>query len=149
MMINKAAGLFAALAALSCFTGCGDDAASAKRPAGPVAAATVSVEPAQQRSVPVRLQAIGNVEAYATVSLKARVDGQIVAVNFTEGKEVRKGEILFRIDPRSFEAALRQAMKPSVGFPSPVGRPVFMMTSRAKRSAFSAATGRPSSPPQS
>ncbi len=88
--------------------GCGNDAASAKRPAGPVAA-VVSVEAAEQRSVPVRLQAIGNVEAYSTVSLKARVDGQIVAVNFTEGKEVRKDELLFRIDPRSFEAALRQA----------------------------------------
>ena len=111
MMINNAAGLFAALAALAalaCNTGCGNEAASAKRPSG-AAAAVVSVEPAEQRSVPVRLQAIGNVEAFSTVSLKARIDGQIVAVNFTEGKEVRKGEILFRIDPRSFEAALRQA----------------------------------------
>ena len=76
--------------------------------AGPAVVA-VSVEPAKQRTVPVILQAIGNVEAFSTVSIKARVDGQIVAVNFTEGKEVRKGEALFRIDARPFEASLRQA----------------------------------------
>jgi multidrug efflux system membrane fusion protein len=108
MVTHRTAAALAALAMLAGLPGCGNEAASAKRPAGPVAA-VVSVEPAEQRSVPVRLQAIGNVEAYSTVSLKARVDGQIVAVNFTEGKEIRKGEILFRIDPRSFEAALRQA----------------------------------------
>ncbi len=108
MVTHRTAGALAALAMLAALSGCGNDAASAKRPAGPVAA-VVSVEAAEQRSVPVRLQAIGNVEAYSTVSLKARVDGQIVAVNFTEGKEVRKDEVLFRIDPRSFEAALRQA----------------------------------------
>ena len=73
-------------------------------PAVPVTVASVSKE-----TVPVRLRAIGNVEAYATVALKARVDGQIVQVNFKEGAPVRKGDILFRIDPRPYEAALRQA----------------------------------------
>src|SRR5207344_1585887 len=43
------------------------------------------------------------------VALKARVDGQIVEVGFKEGEEVRKGQVLFKIDPRPFEAALRQA----------------------------------------
>jgi multidrug efflux system membrane fusion protein len=70
---------------------------------------TVTVAPALQESVPVRVQAIGNVEPYLTVAVKARVDGQIVAVNFREGEEVHKGDVLFRIDPRPFEAALRQA----------------------------------------
>lgn len=69
----------------------------------------VSVTPVMQRSVPMRLQAIGNVEAFSTVAVKARVDGQIVAVNFKEGQEIRKGEVLFRIDPRPFDAALKQA----------------------------------------
>ena len=73
-------------------------------PAVPVTVAVVS-----QETVPVRLQAIGNVEAYLTVAVKARVDGQIVAVNFREGQAVKKGEVLFRIDPRPYEAALRQA----------------------------------------
>jgi multidrug efflux system membrane fusion protein len=69
----------------------------------------VSVAPVLQETVPIRLQGIGNVEAYQTVSLKARVDGQIVTVNFREGDPVKKGEVLFRIDPRPYEAALRQA----------------------------------------
>ena len=64
---------------------------------------------AVQQTVPVRLQAIGNVEAYTSVAVKSRVDGQILEVHFREGQEVKKGEVLFRIDARPFEAALRQA----------------------------------------
>src|SRR5574341_1532984 len=73
-------------------------------PAVPVTVATV-----EQQTMPVRLSAIGNVEAFATVSVKARVDGQILEVNFREGQPVKKDEVLFRIDPRPFQAALRQA----------------------------------------
>lgn len=72
-------------------------------------AVPVSIAPVSKQSLPVRLQAIGNVEAFSTVAVKARVDGQIVEVKFKEGEPVRKGEALFRIDPRPFEAALRQA----------------------------------------
>ena len=79
-----------------------------KAPKGPPAV-PVSVAPVQQETVPIRLQAIGNVEAFQTVSVKARVDGQIVTVNFREGDPVKKAEVLFRIDPRPYEAALRQA----------------------------------------
>lgn len=69
----------------------------------------VMVAAALQETVPVRVQVIGNVEPYLTVAVKARVDGQINAVNFREGEQVRKGDVLFRIDPRPFEAAARQA----------------------------------------
>lgn len=69
----------------------------------------VSVATVKQQIVAVRIQAIGNVEAYSTVALKARVDGQIVAVDFKEGQEVRKGAVLFKIDARPFEATMRQA----------------------------------------
>jgi multidrug efflux system membrane fusion protein len=69
----------------------------------------VMVAAAGQQTLPVMVQAIGNVEAYTTVAVKARIDGQILAVNFQEGKEVRKGEVLFRIDPRPFESALKQS----------------------------------------
>jgi multidrug efflux system membrane fusion protein len=69
----------------------------------------VTVATVQQQSVPMALRAIGNVEPYSTVALKARVGGQILEVNFREGQSVKKGEVLFRIDPRPFEAALRQA----------------------------------------
>jgi multidrug efflux system membrane fusion protein len=72
-------------------------------------AVPVTIAPVLQETVPVRLRAIGNVEAFSTVALKARVDGQILEVNFKEGAPVKKGEVLFRIDPRPFEAALRQA----------------------------------------
>jgi membrane fusion protein, multidrug efflux system len=72
-------------------------------------AVSVTVAAAAQESVPIRVQAIGNVEPYLTVAVKARVDGQIVAVNFREGEELHKGDVLFRIDPRPYEAALRQA----------------------------------------
>src|SRR6185436_2150414 len=78
---------------------------AAKGPAG----VPVSVVAAVQQSAPVRLQAIGNVEPYASVAVKSRVDGQILEVQFREGQEVKKGQILFRIDPRHFEAAARQA----------------------------------------
>ena len=79
-----------------------------KAPKGPPAV-PVTVAAAAQQSVPIRVSAIGNVEAFQTVALKARVDGQIVTVNFREGQPVSKGEVLFRIDPRPYEAALRQA----------------------------------------
>ena len=72
-------------------------------------AVPVSVVRATQETVPVRLTAIGNVEAFLTVAIKARVDGQIVTVNFREGEAVTKGDVLFRIDPRPYQAALRQA----------------------------------------
>ena len=72
-------------------------------------AVPVSVALVMQQTVPVRLHAIGNVEPFASVAVKARVDGQIQEVNFREGQAVKKGEVLFRIDPRPFEAALRQA----------------------------------------
>jgi len=72
-------------------------------------AVPVSVAQVVTKDVPVRLHAIGNVEPYQTVALKARVDGQIVAVRFREGDEVRQGAVLFEIDRRPFEAQLRQA----------------------------------------
>jgi len=81
---------------------------SRKAPKGPPAV-PVTVAAVLQETVPIRLQAIGNVEAYQTVSVKARVDGQIVTVNFREGDPVKKNEVLFRVDPRPYAAALRQA----------------------------------------
>ena len=69
----------------------------------------VRVAVAVQKPVPVQLQAIGTVEAFATVSVKSRVDGQLVGVHFREGQDVKKGDLLFTIDPQPFQVALREA----------------------------------------
>jgi multidrug efflux system membrane fusion protein len=69
----------------------------------------VTVIAVAQETVPIRLQAIGNVEAFSTVAIKARVDGQIDRVTVRDGDPVKKGALLFRVDPRPYEAALRQA----------------------------------------
>ena len=69
----------------------------------------VKVAVAVRQAVPVQIQAVGTVEAYATVTIKSRVDGQLVGVHFREGQDVRKGDLLFTIDPRPYEAALKEA----------------------------------------
>ncbi|HLJ29531.1 MAG TPA: efflux RND transporter periplasmic adaptor subunit [Candidatus Angelobacter sp.] len=89
--------------------GCsGRDAVQAAKlqqaPAAPVRVSTVAT-----RSMPVQLQAIGNVEAISTVSIKPQISGELVRVHFKEGDFVKKGQLLFTIDRAPFEAALRQA----------------------------------------
>jgi len=69
----------------------------------------VTVSTATQKTVPVQLRAIGNVQAYSTVTIKSKVGGELVRVHFTEGQDVKKGDLLFMIDPRPYEAALKQA----------------------------------------
>jgi multidrug efflux system membrane fusion protein len=69
----------------------------------------VEVAPAVQKTVPVELRAIANVQAYSTVTVKSKVGGELIRVHFTEGEDVKKGDLLFMIDPRPFEAALNQA----------------------------------------
>lgn len=72
-------------------------------------AVPVTVASVVQRDIPVQLRAIGNVEPYSTVSVKSQVEGQLAQVHFAEGQRVKQGDLLFTIDPRPFEAALRQA----------------------------------------
>jgi len=102
------AGVAILCSAILVYFGARTSAQESRAPRGP-AAVPVTVVTVAQQDVPFRLQAIGNVEPFSTVALKARVDGQIVEVNFKEGQEVRQGSALFKIDPRPFEAALRQA----------------------------------------
>ncbi|MBF0607746.1 MAG: efflux RND transporter periplasmic adaptor subunit [Magnetococcales bacterium] len=78
-----------------------------KPPPPPVVSVTVAR--AVEKDVPVLLRAVGEVEAYATVAVKSVVGGQLQSVHFKEGQDVRKGDILFTIDPRPFETTLRQA----------------------------------------
>jgi multidrug efflux system membrane fusion protein len=69
----------------------------------------VTVATARVDDVPIYLSGIGTVQAYNTVSVKTRVDGEIVQVLFREGQEVKAGDPLVIIDPRPFEAQLQQA----------------------------------------
>jgi len=70
----------------------------------PVAVATVV-----QQDMPVYLTGLGSVTAFNTVSIKSRVDGQLIEVNFREGQQVNKGDLLVLIDPRPYEVQLAQA----------------------------------------
>jgi multidrug efflux system membrane fusion protein len=69
----------------------------------------VTVGTASRQDVPLEVRAIGHVEAYSTVALKARVGGEVKQVGFKEGQNVRKGDVLFQIDPRPYQAAFAQA----------------------------------------
>ena len=87
------------------FAGCGKpQAAAPAAPDVPVVVAKVA-----EKDVPVELRAIGNVEALASVSIKAQVTGPVMTVHFQEGQDVRKGDLLFEIDKRPFDVALKQA----------------------------------------
>jgi membrane fusion protein, multidrug efflux system len=70
----------------------------------------VTVTPVKRADFPVVLQSIGQVQAYNTVLVRARVDGQIVKIAFQEGQTVNRGDLLAQIDPRPFQAILDQAV---------------------------------------
>lgn len=74
-----------------------------------VVAVPVTVGTAGQKDVPVQITVIGTVEPSSTVGVKAQLGGNLMKVHFMEGQDVRKGDLLFTIDPRPFEAALRQS----------------------------------------
>ncbi|MDZ8023999.1 MAG: efflux RND transporter periplasmic adaptor subunit [Nostoc sp. DedQUE11] len=85
------------------------DAQSSGKQAGKKRAVPVVVATATQKTIPVQLSATGTVEPYSTVSVKSQVGGQLTGVYFQQGQNVKKGDLLFKIDSRSLEAALMQA----------------------------------------
>jgi len=68
----------------------------------------VAVAKAETRDMPVVLSGLGSVEAFNTVVVKSRIDGQLVEIAFKEGQEVKQGDLLAVIDPRPYEVALAQ-----------------------------------------
>ena len=69
----------------------------------------VTVATAASESVPVEIHVVGDVEPSSTVQIKSQVAGELTQVHFTEGQNVDKGQLLFEIDPRPYQEALRQA----------------------------------------
>ena len=101
----RVAGLIFLILLITLIPACsGGPAQPPPRPPVPVTAATVI-----QKTVPVQIRVIGNVEAYSTVSVKSQIGGILMRVHFREGQDVSKGSLLFTIDPRPYEASLSQA----------------------------------------
>lgn len=95
----------AGLVALAALAGCAKpQAAPPARPPTPV-----TITKALQKTMPVEVTAVGNVEAISTISIRAQVAGEIQEIRFKEGDFVKKGQVLLIIDPRPYEAALAQA----------------------------------------
>ena len=104
--------IVAALAAGACAGGDAHTATPAGgggRGRGGDQAVPVTVAPVVQKSMPIEIRVIGAVEAYSVVSMHAQITGQLTDVNFKEGEDVQKGQVLFRLDRRPLEAALMQA----------------------------------------
>jgi len=104
--INFRVPMLAAIAAgLSLLSACvGTKAASGPPPPVPVLAATVEL-----KDIPIRVHAIGAVEAYSTVSVKTQITGELTGVFFKEGEDVKKGQLIFTLDKRPLEADVRRA----------------------------------------
>ena len=111
-LLPGAAGLVFLATYVTLFTACSGSGArgnpeqpkqSIVAPAVPVMVGKVS-----QKTIPVEVRVIGNGEAYSTVQVKSQVDGQVERVYFQEGQDVKKGDLLFTIDRRPFEATLQQ-----------------------------------------
>lgn len=81
---------------------------SQKAQSAPSIAVPVVVAPAIEKTVPVELRAIGNVQAYNTVQVKTQVPGELTGVFFKEGDDVQRGQLLFTLDPRPLESDLKR-----------------------------------------
>ena len=77
--------------------------------AGPPPPVPVSVAVAVEQSVPTEVQAVGTVEASSVIQVKSQISGELVKVAFAEGADVKEGDLLFEIDARPYQEALRQA----------------------------------------
>lgn len=103
--VRRWARLLLAGGAFTLLSSCtGTKAAPPSNPPVPVLAATV-----EQKDVPLQVRAIGAVEAYSKVEVKTQITGELTGVFFKEGQDVRKGQLLFTLDTRSFDADLRRA----------------------------------------
>jgi membrane fusion protein, multidrug efflux system len=101
--------LLIAIALSGLFSSCGSSGNKSAQASVTPPSIPVAVAAAEQRDFPVYLSGLGSVQASNTVSLKSRVDGQIVQIAFKEGQFVKQGELLIVIDPRPYQVAVEQA----------------------------------------
>jgi multidrug efflux system membrane fusion protein len=112
--LRAGCGLILALCLLFMLPGCsGSEAQSdpgGETPRSKASPVPVSAAASSRKDMPVEVQAVGSVEPFAAVGIKSQVAGVLEKVNFREGDPVKAGDLLFRIDPRPFEARLHQAL---------------------------------------
>lgn len=107
---SQSAALLIAVLLPSFFSACsGSSSAPSRARANTPQTVQVTVAPALRQDLPIYLTGLGSIEAYYTVSVKSRVDGQLIDVKFKEGESVKKGALLAVIDPRPYQVQLDQA----------------------------------------
>lgn len=102
--LTRIVGLLSLAAGWLLIPGCSSQKAQSAAPE----VVPVVVAPAEQKTVPLGLRAIGNVQAYNTVQVKTRVPGELTGVLFKEGDDVKQGQLLFTLDPRPYQADLNR-----------------------------------------
>ncbi len=117
--LSRLTWLVAAIVPVVLLSACSGDAASDASPAagaagagrgrGPAAAIMVTTASAVEKPMPVQVRVVGNVEASSSVDIRSQVSGELLSVGFEEGQDVTAGQLLFTLDPRPFEVALKQA----------------------------------------
>lgn len=80
-----------------------------KKPPKPKPVYPVHIGKAERKTSPLFIEALGHVEPIITVQIRSRIEGELMGVYFTEGQEVKKDDLLFTIDPRPYEASLKNA----------------------------------------
>jgi len=105
----RAASGVALLMVAALLGACSNGASENAQAKTPKEAVPVTIDTAVSKSVPVQVRVVGTVQAYASVTLKSQLDGEVARIHIAEGQEVKKGDLLFTLDQRPFEAVLHQA----------------------------------------
>jgi multidrug efflux system membrane fusion protein len=114
LLLHAGCGLILALHLLFILQGCSvsetQSDTGGKTTPSEKSSVPVSVATSSRKDMPVEIQAVGSVAPFAAVGIKSQVSGLLEKVNFREGDPVKAGDLLFRIDPRPFDARLHQAL---------------------------------------
>lgn len=81
----------------------------AKKQPPPIPSFPIQVSQAVEKEVPLFIEALGHVESMTNIDIRSRIEGELIGVYFVQGQEVKRGDLLFAIDPKPYEAALKTA----------------------------------------